>query len=139
MSKAQNKRVGEAVECLIINELDLFGYADDAFDAVTGVRTMTPVKIKATRPTYNNGRSGRFRLRERQHDALDDEGGLYVFAVYEGGSTYLSLVDAVILSTDGVDRNISPKWYDSGKYEMCWSDVPGLDVPVDPVDGGDCE
>jgi hypothetical protein len=134
MSRAKNRILGEAVEDLIIDRLDLFGYAGDEYDAVVGARTMRPIEIKATRATYRNGRSGRFRLRKRQHDALDDAGGMYVFALYDGdGEESLSIRDEAIISTDGVERNIAPNWTsDAGraggrKAKISWRDVPGLE------------
>jgi len=138
MSKAQNRKIGEAVERVVIDRLELHGYAGEEFDAVVGPRTMRPVEIKATRPRYSNGRSGRFRLRRKQHDALDDEGGMYAFALYSGGMEHISVVDIAILSTDGVERNVAPSWISSAgraggrKSEVCWRDVPGLEIP----DGG---
>ena len=133
-SRAENRVLGEAAEDMIIDRLDLFGYAGDEYDAVVGARTMRPVEIKATRPRYSNGRSGRFRLRERQHNALVDAGGMYVFVLYDGdGEESLSIRDEAILSTDGVERNISPSWTsDAGraggrKAEVSWRDVPGLE------------
>lgn len=102
-----NAEIGDTVERQIRKYLNLLPYDGDEFDARTGTLTGTPVEIKATRPSYADGRTGRFQIGREQHDRLSDEGGLYVFAVYVVGTDdEVGVLDTVICSTDPIDGRI---------------------------------
>jgi hypothetical protein len=130
---AENRDIGEAVEDAVVDALDLYAYAGDKWDAVTSARGGRPVEIKATRRTYANGRTGRFRLRDGQHHRLKEASGMYVFVLYSGGGQHVKVESTCIMDADAVHQNLPlDSWARNGRVDVGrekqvpWTKVEGL-------------
>lgn len=127
---ARNRDIGEAVEQAVISEVGLVETERQAFDALT--RDGRPVEIKATRRTYVNGRTGRFRVREDQHNRLCRHNGTYIFVLYSGMPP-ITIERTLSMSASRADKVLPLRpWADNGRADvgrekqLRWDAVEGL-------------
>lgn len=107
--------------------------------AVEDVDVDVPVEIKSARRRLASGSRGRFYIRQRQHERLVEEDGLYLFAVYEPTDDLPIVAIAVVPARD-VDELLPDGWTpvrgrraELGYRQLTWTNVLDADV----VEGGD--
>jgi len=89
-------------------------------------------EVKACRTERGNGSPGRLRLWEQEHEALSEQRGAYIFAIYDGDSGNIWKIEKV--STGDVEAAVAGRWYGSGhadkardgkgrQYKLSWRDI----------------
>lgn len=112
----------------------LFPHADLPFVGICVLEAGTVVEIKSTMAVYGSEqRRGRWKLRENQHQALLEAGGVYLFAVCEPRPAR-PLISMKIVPATTVDHVIDEvaSWRDERdgrgrKTQLAWSRVFDVD------------
>lgn len=108
----------------------VFPHADLPFVGLCVLEAGTIVEIKSTMAVQTSAqRRGRFKLRENQHEALHDAGGVYLFVVCEPRPARTAIAMKVVPATT-VDHVVDEvaSWRDEldgrgRKTQLAWSRV----------------
>ncbi|WP_132060222.1 hypothetical protein [Halorussus amylolyticus] len=156
-STPSSKRSGELVEAEVVELVPELTYVSDreaewhdarvtallepsediTFCSINLLATGVPVEIKAAQFRLASGRSGRFFIRQRQHQRLLNANGAYLLAVYDPRGHHV-LAMAVIPASI-LDEVLPDGWTEvhgdraeRGYRQLAWSRV----LDSETVDGG---